>query len=256
MEVAQAELAAAAARQQRINSLLAAENEKLAAIDAARKQKGRGRPKVAEASRYAGIERRIARLERGLLPEEPEPHPTAAAPGDLRASAAQHPRHHAAPQHVPPGRDSNFATGNFNGARQGGGGGRGGGAVDAEQDGGGSDDDDDEESADFRHFYAISSNQRAWNSKVAREYAKGGAVVVQPPDLLRSGCDPALVGLGTVHIFAPHLHLGLPLPPCPRCGWDAVDSGQLTCKGWKPARRVSLGQHRSGHVVSTAGIIG
>jgi hypothetical protein len=41
------------------------------------------------------------------------------------------------------------------------------------------------------------------------------------------------------HFFlAPHLHLGLPLPPCPRHGWASVDQGKLHANGCCPARRV------------------
>jgi hypothetical protein len=39
-------------------------------------------------------------------------------------------------------------------------------------------------------------------------------------------------------VHAPHLYLGLPKPPCPKCGWESVDKGCIVLNGWRAARRV------------------
>ena len=242
MDAARAALDAAGARQKKIDDLIAEQQARLNAIDKTRQNRGRGRPPAHEASTYAAIERKIDRLKRGELPDDAGAGAGAApsADVDLRASARQHPQHHAAAGVAPQGRSSNSAGGgSSSGAGSGGSGGGGGGAVDDD----GPDDDDDEESVEFKQYYRVPQHQKAWNEKVAHEYSKGlrerGAIEVEPPNLLRSCCDPALVGLGKVHICAPHLHLGLPLPPCPRHGWDAVDRGKLHSKGFScGARRV------------------
>jgi hypothetical protein len=231
MEAARAALSAAGERQQKLDALIAEEQAKLNAIDANRLSRGSGRPPGAEARQVAAIERRIDRLRRGVLPDDPDAGAAPRADIDLRASARQHPQHHAAAGVAPQGRSSNSTGG---GSSSGGGG-----ADDDDVP----DVDDDEECDDFKQYYRVPPNQRAWNEKVAHEYANGlrdrGMIEVEPPNLLRSCCDPALVGLGKVHICAPHLHLGLPLPPCPRHGWDAVDRGKLHSKGFScGARRV------------------
>ena len=46
------------------------------------------------------------------------------------------------------------------------------------------------------------------------------------------------IGLGAFHMHAPHLEMGLPLPPCPRCGWKSVDKQKVISRGLCPARRV------------------
>ena len=63
-------------------------------------------------------------------------------------------------------------------------------------------------------------------------------IKVEPNNLLASGCRHDLIGLGAVHICAPHLHLGLLYTPCPRHGWKAVDDGRVSTRGMCPARRV------------------
>jgi hypothetical protein len=54
----------------------------------------------------------------------------------------------------------------------------------------------------------------------------------QPPDVLKKGCDRKLIGVGPCHVHAPHLYLGLPKPPCPKCGWASVDKGAVVTNGW------------------------
>ena len=59
-----------------------------------------------------------------------------------------------------------------------------------------------------------------------------------PPKVLPNACQPEDVGLGAFIMHAPHLEIGLPLPPCPRCGWKSVDKEMVTSNGVCPARRV------------------
>ena len=59
-----------------------------------------------------------------------------------------------------------------------------------------------------------------------------------PPDVSKSGCNPAYIGVGRVHVHAPHLFLGFAKPPCPTCGWKSVDQDTIKTKGVCPARRV------------------
>ena len=63
-------------------------------------------------------------------------------------------------------------------------------------------------------------------------------ITVYPDNLLASGCKQELVGLGPVHVCAPQLHMGLPLTPCPRHGWAAVDGNKVRTRGMCAARRV------------------
>ena len=219
MDNAHAALAAAGERQQKIDALIAEKQGKLHKLAADRANKGGGRPNAAHSWQKAALEASIAWLQRGLLPEESEQSVRTAqrAADELRASAAQHPQHHAAAGVAPVGRPPSA------------GGGRGGGfdvgSGDDVDDGGGR--DDDEEDANFSQYYAVSPAQSQFNKDVAHEYLDGRrdrkVIRVEPDELLASGCKPALVGLGAVHICAPHLHLGLPLPPCPRHGWASAD---------------------------------
>ena len=232
---ARAALDAAGERQRKIDSLIAEKQKVLDALAEQRANKGRGRPNAQHASRKAAAEASIARLQRGLLPGESEPVRLGAMSNDqLRTSAAQHPQHHAAAGTAPAGRSagSGASAGGLNDS----------GGADDDGGEGGADGDDDEEDASFHQFYAVSSNQKAFNITVAKEYMKKGSdhkvVRIEPDNLLASGCKKACVGLGAVHICAPHLHLGLPLPPCPKHGWASVDRKKLRTRGFCPARRV------------------
>ena len=86
------------------------------------------------------------------------------------------------------------------------------------------------------------SNQRAFNEKSARAYLNNDVdrkvTRMEPPKLLPSGCQPENIGLGALHMHAPHLELGFPMPPCPRCGWKSVDKNKVSSNGLCPARRV------------------
>ena len=46
------------------------------------------------------------------------------------------------------------------------------------------------------------------------------------------------IGVGKLHVHAPHLFLGYAMPPCPTCGWKSVDNDTIKTKGVCPARRV------------------
>ena len=108
MEQDQAALAAAAKRRETIDGHIADLQKRVDGIKAERKNKGRGRPNVAQANRMATLQSNIVRLQRGLLPEDPSPPKMRPQTTDeLRASAAQHLQHHAAAAtacsiHVPP----------------------------------------------------------------------------------------------------------------------------------------------------------
>ena len=84
-------------------------------------------------------------------------------------------------------------------------------------------------------------NEQSWktfkekldaNEQVDRPY-------FDPPDVSRMRCNPDFIGVGRLHVHAPHVYLDLPLPPCPYgCGWTAVDENKVTTNGPTPARRV------------------
>ena len=86
--------------------------------------------------------------------------------------------------------------------------------------------------------------QNTFNQIKAKHFfreAKGKveSPIYHPPNVLKSGCDPAHIGLGALHIHAPKMFLGLPHTPCPYCkSWASVDDGKVTVKGTCPARRV------------------
>ena len=98
-----AALEAAGERQREIDRLIGVQQAILDELTEQRRNKGRGRPNTAHAAKKAAAESKIARLQRGLLPDESAaPLPRTAE--ELRASALQHPQHHAAAGGVPVGR--------------------------------------------------------------------------------------------------------------------------------------------------------
>ena len=165
----------------------------------------------------------------------------AAPAGSVAASARAHTQHHAQPEAVPAGRPAGRLAGRPAGPADGGGGGDTGDGV-PDDGAGDADDDDDEEDAGFRQYYAVSRHQRAFNRKSAQEYLNKEAdhkvTRMEPPKLLPTGCQPENIGLGALHMHVPHLELGLPMPPCPRCGWKSVDKNKVSSNGLCPARRV------------------
>lgn len=238
---AQAALEAAGERQRQIGELKAEYQQRLDALAAQRKGKGSGRPDSRHASRKKHAEATLERLNRGILPGEREPPPPLTATA-LRASAAQYPQHHASAGVAPSGRagrgGANCAARDDGAAARAGGGGAGGASRCAAEDVG----DDDEADANFHHFYKVSPAQKAFNESVASDYMNGNCdrkqITVTPCELIGGGCARDLAGLGSVHIFAPQLHIGLPLPPCPRHGWVSVEQGKLRTRGCCTARRV------------------
>ncbi len=237
LDAAEAALNAAGARQADIDGRIAVLQGRLDELAEARQNKGRGRPNTAHTSERKAVEAKIARLQRNLLPGEPDPRPPRPQTVDeLRTSAAQNAQHHAAAGTAPLGRPAG------NGGVGDGGDGNGGGGAAARARAAADANDDDVEDANFQQYYAVSPAQKAFNNDVAREYiaAKGRhmPIKVQPKNVISGFCQPALIGLGPVHICAPHYHLGLPLPPCPRHGWRSVDHDKLHTNGVCPARRV------------------
>ena len=97
--------------------------------------------------------------------------------------------------------------------------------------------------ASVRQFFKVPPVQGAWNKKMSQKYLRGelsqSEIQIKPPNLLGTGCQNEFIGLGPLHIFAPHLHAGLPMvpPPCSH-GWKAVDENEVAPKGMSPARRV------------------
>jgi hypothetical protein len=232
MDAAQKELADALAHRQQVDDLLPIARAELAADKEANKGK-LGAPTVLRRNKTARLASAVSRLESGLLPGEHR-ELQAAPSGSLAASARANAQHHAQPTPLPSGRPPGVGQS----ARGGGGGGQGG-SVDADDD---ADDDDDDEDASFAQYYRVAPNQKLFNQTCAREYLKHEVdrkvTCIIPPKILPSACQPELIGLGAFHMHAPHLELGLPLPPCPRCGWKSIDRGRVTSNGTCKARRV------------------
>ncbi len=59
--------------------------------------------------------------------------------------------------------------------------------------------------------------------------------------MLKSRCDPELIGVGPCHVHHPRGILGLPLPPCPTHGWKSVDEQHIITNGCTSGRRVYSG---------------
>ena len=200
METAKTALQAAGDRQERLDKLNAEHLKELADIVAAQKLRGSGRPKQAICNRKGALNKKIARLDNGLLPDESAEVPTVMSKEQLAAGARDNAQHHGAPsQMASPGRPAKVPR---VGTASGGGGGDDG-------DGGGDDDDDDEEEEDpgFQQYYTVSSGQKAFNEQATRGYLKHGgeSPCIHPPSLLRGCCKSELIGLGPCHVHAPHI---------------------------------------------------
>ena len=224
--VAEEELAKSALRQAEIKRRIAEAELKLKDRELARKGK-RGRMTVHEQAIENKLNALLVRLRRGYLPGEVMSTPSA-PPAEVFASAQQHVQHHAAGGAAPAGRPAPKAGGSADGA---------------DDDGGGAGDEDDgEEDAAFRNYYRVTAEQRAFNVECKNQFkgsaANLGSAIFRPPDVLKKGCDRKLIGVGPCHVHAPHLYLGLPKPPCPKCGWASVDKGAVVTNGWCGARRV------------------
>ena len=224
--VAKQELAKSALRQAEIKRSIAEAELKLKNRELARKGR-RGRMTVHEQAIENKLNALLVRLRRGYLPGEVMSTPSA-PPAEVFASAQQNLQHHAAGGAAPAGRPAPKAGGSADGA---------------DDDGGGAGDEDDgEEDAAFRNYYRVTAEQRAFNVECKNQFKRSGAnlgsAIFRPPDVLKKGCDRKLIGVGPCHVHAPHLYLGLPKPPCPKCGWASVDKGAVVTNGWCGARRV------------------
>ena len=237
LEAARAELLEQGQHQAECRRLI---EEKQAELDrriAARKGKGSGRLSGAEQKKDDDLNAVLVNLRLGYLPGERVP--TARAPtAQVFQSARQHSTHHAGRLSVPAGRPRN------DGGRADRGGTNGDGADDGDGDAGAEDDAPDDGVADpaFMHFYRVTSNQKAFNKWAAAQFVRNGAnlssATFRPKDVIKSGCDRKLIGVGACHIHAPNRYLGLPLPPCPKHGWPSVDQNHVKPNGFCPARRV------------------
>ena len=222
--VAEEELAKSALRQAEIKRRIAEAELKLKDRELARKGK-RGRMTVHEQAIENKLNALLVRLRRGYLPGAVMSTPSA-PPVEVFASAQQHVQHHAAGGAAPAGRPAPKAGGSADGA---------------DDDGGGAGDEDDgEEDAAFRNYYRVTATQRAFNIECKNQFkgsaANLGSAIFRPPDVLKKGCDRKLIGVGPCHVHAPHLYLGLPKPPCPKCGWASVDKGAVVTNGWCGAK--------------------
>ena len=223
-------LAAAGRRRAEIDRRIAEAEQKLKERAAARKGK-RGRMTSAEQAKENSLNALIVRLRAGYLPGEQMS--AARAPADqVLASAQQNLQHHAAGGSAPPGRPAAAAASSSGG----------GGAAADGADGDDQDDDDDDQDPNFRNYYRVTSQQRAFNLAAKEQFKKQAASlsspIFRPKDVIKAGCDRELIGVGACHVFAPHLYLGLPKPPCPKHDWMAVDKGCVATWGWCAARRV------------------
>ena len=152
----------------------------------------------------------------------------------VQESARQNAPHHAASQPLPSGRPSSSAAGS--GGAAGGSGGTAGRASEPDHD-----DGEEDDLLRKANYYTITPQQRAFNEEKTLHFINNAAKLshayFEPPDVSKSGCDPKFIGVGKVHVHAPHLFLGLAKPPCPTCGWN-VDSNTVKTKGVCGARRV------------------
>ena len=241
MEEARENLEVAGERQAEIARLLAERQADLRKYEEERRAI-RGRPSTARANRAKKIVKDINALEAGRLPSDEFEPIAPRSPGSLTAGARANAQHHADPAPLPRGAPP-AAGGGSSSAAAGDGAGTGGGDDDAVDDDA---EDDDAEDPAFKHFYRVPPHQREYNKaettawlKAAR---KGGTVrktpKIEPPNLLTNGCQPEHIGLGALHVHAPHLSHGLALPPCPVHGWASVDQGKVHSRGQCPARRI------------------
>ena len=245
MDAANAALADAVARREEIARLLI---EARAAVEADREDNEgiRGRPTVPRRNKTARLKGAVSRLENGLLPGEHQ-QVDALPAGALAASARANAQHHAQAEPLPSGRPR--APSQLNGSSDAARTAAGNGGSDSSSgndhdapDADTGDDDDDSEDPNFKQYYHVSADQKAFNEESGHAYLKGEVdrkvTRIVPPKVLPSGCNPELVGVGAFNMHAPHLEMGLPLPPCPRCGWKSVDSRRVSTNGVCPARRV------------------
>ena len=198
---------------------------------------GSGRWKKSDQSAKDALEDNLKEARAGFLPGERRAAARASA-ASVQESARQNAAHHAASEPPPSGRPA------INTAGSGGAAGGSGAAAGRASDDDAPDHDDGEEDDALRkaNYYTVSAQQRAFNEEKTRVFVKTAAnlphAYFEPPDISKSGCDPAYIGVGKLHVHAPHLFLGYAKPPCPTCGWKSVDNDTIKTKGVCPARRV------------------
>eukprot|EP00908_Phaeocystis_cordata_P025582 Transcript_804.p1 GENE.Transcript_804~~Transcript_804.p1 ORF type:complete len:303 (-),score=119.48 Transcript_804:19-858(-) len=242
MDAASAELAEAGRRQAEIDRLTTECKEKLAKLHyshtVAGGGRGRGRWNSRDQNSKDALEDNIKLLQSGVLPSERRAAARASA-ASVQESARQNAEHHAASQPPPSGRPATNAAGSGGAA---GGSGAAAGCAAEEEDAPDLDDGEEDEALREANYYAVSAQQKAFNEERTREFIKGAAnmshAYFEPPDVSKSGCNPAYIGVGKLHVHAPHLFLGFAKPPCPTCGWKSVDQDTVKSWGVCPARRV------------------
>jgi len=156
----------------------------------------------------------------------------------VQESARQNAAHHGASQPPPSGRPVTN-TGGSGGAASGSGTGA---ARTSDDDAPDHDDGEEDDALRKANYYTVSAQQKAFNEEKMRDFIKTAANLshsyFDPPDVSKSGCNPAYLGVGRLHVHAPHLFLGFAKPPCPTCGWKSVDNDTVKSWGVCPARRV------------------
>jgi hypothetical protein len=119
-----------------------------------------------------------------------------------------------------------------------------------------SDDDSDDEMTPVTRarvgprYHAVTPHQEAYIAKNLAKVRNGGVarlsnVTIYPGNPIMGSCsgDANAHCLAPVTYWAPQHFDGVPSqPPCPECGWSAVEQNMVEARGWIPpskARRVS-----------------
>ena len=239
MDAASSELAEAGRRQAEISRLINECEQKLADLHHKHSREGGGRGsgrwKKADQNSKDALEGNLKLLRNGVLPNERRATERASA-ASVQEGAQANAEHHAARQPAPSGRPSTKGSSSAAGGS--------GATADRASDDDVPDHDDGEESDALRkaNYYAVSAQQKAFNEEKTRHFIKTAAnqlhAYIEPPDVSKSGCNPAYIGVGKLHVHAPHLYLGFAKPPCPTCGWKSVANDTVKSWGICPARRV------------------
>ena len=85
----------------------------------------------------------------------------------------------------------------------------------------------------FRDLAGVEQSEGIQPSAAAQFVSNGANLVsstFRPMDVVKAGCKRELIGVGACHVHGPHIYLGLPLPPCPKCGWRSVEGKHLKVK--------------------------
>ena len=244
MEAATAELEEAGRKRQEVDRLKIEKRKELDELHHRHTRSGggtgSGRWKKRDQDKKDELESELKHLEQGYLPDE-VPAAARASADALRQGARQNAQHHAGGMPAPSGRVPSGRSSRTTG---------GAGSSDAAGSARDNDsssfadarDDDGEEDVDFGNYYKVSAAQRAFNRERTVHFFRNAAnlqrACFEPRDVSKSGCDPACIGIGRLHVHAPHRFLGFELPPCPVHGWRSVDEGKVVTNGFCEARRV------------------